>query len=100
MLMGVYLQVFFVGVISVCPFGFSFALGVWVVVDFDFLKEEMNIDLGFFSGCFMAFILVVYGVFGRGLNRVVNFCVGFSLSLKLVYFSGLVDWMTEFLGFL
>lgn len=46
----------------------------------------------------MAFILVVYGVFGGGSNRVVDFCVGFSLSLKLVYFSSLVDWMTEFLG--
>ncbi len=64
------------GVISVCPFGFSFALGVWVVVDFDFLKEEMNIDLGFFSGCFMAFILFVYGVFGGGSNCVVDFSVG------------------------
>jgi hypothetical protein len=49
---------------------------VWVVVDFDFLKEEMNIDLGFFNGCFMAFILFVYGVFGGGSNRVVDFCVG------------------------
>jgi hypothetical protein len=65
-----------VGVISVCPFGFSFALGVWVVVDFDFLKEEMNIDLGFFNGCFMAFILFVYGVFGGGSNCVVDFSVG------------------------
>jgi hypothetical protein len=47
---------------------------------------------------FMVFVLVVFGVFGGGPNGVVNFCVGFSLSLKLVYCSGLVDWMTEFKG--
>jgi hypothetical protein len=36
----------------VCPFGFSVALGVWVVVDFYFLKEKMNIDLEFSVGVY------------------------------------------------